>query len=75
MDSHEQATFSARKVMQTFFFIFIIIVVAIFAKEILRHTDGNVVTASSDSEACKNIEAQKALNDAGIKAVKCVKQD
>ncbi len=73
MDSHDRATFGARKVMQVFFFVFIIVVVAFFAKEILKHTDGNVVTASADSEACKNIEAQEALDKAGVKAVKCEK--
>lgn len=71
MDSHEKATFGARKVMQTFFFIFIIIVIFFFVKEILKHTDGTIVTASAESEACKNIEAQEALNKAGLKSVKC----
>ena len=74
MDSHDKATYNSRKVMQFIFFIFIIVVVVFFIKEVLKHTDGNVVTASSDSEACQNIEAQKTLDKAGVKAVKCEKE-
>ena len=71
MDSHERANYSAGKVLRTVFFLVFILVAFYFCKEILKHTDGTLVTATEDDPACQNIEAHEVLNQNGIGSIKC----
>lgn len=72
MDPHERASRGVNKVLQTFFVLFIIIMIAIFAKQILDHTDGTVVTRDKDDFACQNSQAQDIMHKTGLgNTMKC----
>lgn len=71
MDSHERAAFGAEKVIRTIFILVFIMVVYFFAQEILKHTDGTLITRPEDDAACQNTDAQEVLNNAGVNSLKC----
>ena len=70
MDSRERAEKGVNKVLQGFFVIFVIAIIAIFVVKILGHTDGTVVVVEDDNPACWN-STKELMDNSGLKAVKC----
>ena len=70
MNSHERAEHGVNKVLQGFFVIFVIAIIAVFVVKILGHTDGTVVVVEEENPACWN-STKELLDNSGMKAVKC----
>ena len=78
MYSNDKTPKGVNKVLHTFFILFIIVMIGILASTILMRVDGDTLTVTSGEEAqeeCGDEQAQRAMNQAGIKApVKCSKK-
>ncbi len=69
--AHVKAGRDASKVLQAFFVLFVIGVLAVFAFKMLEHTDGVVITEDADNEACWTSSKDIIDKNNDIKAVKC----
>lgn len=78
MYSNDKTSKGVNKVLHTFFILFIIVMIGILASTILKLVDGNTLTVTSGEETqeeCGDTQAQRAMNQAGIKApIKCNKK-
>lgn len=78
MYSNDKTSKGVNKVLHTFFILFIIVMIGILASTILKRVDGDTLTVTSGEETqeeCGDAQAQRAMNQAGIKApIKCNKK-
>ena len=69
--AHVKAGRDASKILQAFFALFVVGVLAIFAIKMLNHTDGVVITEDADNEACWTSSKDIINKNQEVKAVKC----
>lgn len=70
MYHNEQTPHSVNKILQSFFIVFIIVVMVILGMAVLDHIDGDTMTATASSEErqkCGDAQAQEAMKKAGVK--------
>ena len=67
-NSHNRAQKDASKILQSFFVIFVLVIVIICIVKIASHTDGTLVNADEDSAACSSA-TQELLEKQGVSDV------
>lgn len=78
MYQNEKTPHAVEKILQTFFIIFLVVVMGILGMAIVDHIDGDTMTVTGsheDDEQCGDEQAQKAMQRAGVKVpVRCRKK-
>ena len=69
--AHVKAGRDASKILQAFFALFVVVLLAFFAMKMLSHTDGVIITEDSDNEACWTSSKDIINKNQEVKAVKC----
>ena len=72
--AHVKAGRDASKVLQAFFALFVVVLLAFFAIKMLSHTDGVLITEDADNEACWTSSKDIINKNQEVKAVKCKEQ-
>ena len=69
--SHERAKTKASNVLQGFFILFVIGVIAALAINIMNKTDGSIIVEDENNEACWTSSKDILNKNNQVKAVKC----
>ena len=69
--AHVKAGRNASSVLQAFFVLFVVGVLAMFAFKMLDHTDGVIITEDENNEACWTSSKDIINKNKDVKAVKC----
>ena len=78
MYQNEKTPHAVEKILRTFFIVFLIAMMGILGFAVIDHIDGDTMTVTSgdeNNEDCGDAQAQKAMQQAGVKVpVRCKKK-